>query len=398
MGIFSVNVVGFAMVEAAYFHPPAWDFEGLADRLMWFANFVLVDGKMRSLFSMLFGASLLLVAERAEASGRSAASVHYRRMVVLLLFGLAHFYFLWFGDILTSYALVGMVVFAVWRLNAVALAALAATLYIFAFADSLNQAAWLTRAVEIVASGNRADPELFEAAQGTVSFLSPDKAYIAHDLAVHQDFGAYVREMTGPRRSEPFQTVSALWPETMALMLLGMAAYRSGFLTGSWRRETYRVVAFAGICLGAAFSAVLAIIVWSGGFKLPTTMIALETWSMPAHPVMALAYAALIILLIRDRGTLTQRFAAVGRAAFYNYLGTSLVATFIFNGWGLGLYDTLSRAEAWLLAPAFWLIMLLWSKPWLDRYRYGPFEWLWRSLSRLELQPMRKMVPAVAEG
>jgi len=398
MGIFSVNVVGFAMVEAAYFHPPAWDFEGLADRLMWFANFVLVDGKMRSLFSMLFGASLLLVAERAEASGRSAASVHYRRMVVLLLFGLAHFYFLWFGDILTSYALVGMVVFAVWRLNAVALAALAATLYIFAFADSLNQAAWLTRAVEIVASGNRADPELFEAAQGTVSFLSPDKAYIAHDLAVHQDFGAYVREMTGPRRSEPFQTVSALWPETMALMLLGMAAYRSGFLTGSWRRETYRVVAFAGICLGAAFSAVLAIIVWSGGFKLPTTMIALETWSMPAHPVMALAYAALIILLIRDRGTLTQRFAAVGRAAFSNYLGTSLVATFIFNGWGLGLYDTLSRAEAWLLAPAFWLIMLLWSKPWLDRYRYGPFEWLWRSLSRLELQPMRKMVPAVAEG
>jgi len=398
MGIFSVNVVGFAMVEAAYFHPPAWDFEGLADRLMWFANFVLVDGKMRSLFSMLFGASLLLVAECAEASGRSAASVHYRRMVVLLLFGLAHFYFLWFGDILTSYALVGMVVFAVWRLNAVALAALAATLYIFAFADSLNQAAWLTRAVEIVASGNRADPELFEAAQGTVSFLSPDKAYIAHDLAVHQDFGAYVREMTGPRRSEPFQTVSALWPETMALMLLGMAAYRSGFLTGSWRRETYRVVAFAGICLGAAFSAVLAIIVWSGGFKLPTTMIALETWSMPAHPVMALAYAALIILLIRDRGTLTQRFAAVGRAAFSNYLGTSLVATFIFNGWGLGLYDTLSRAEAWLLAPAFWLIMLLWSKPWLDRYRYGPFEWLWRSLSRLELQPMRKMVPAVAEG
>ena len=122
------------------------------------------------------------------------------------------------------------------------------------------------------------------------------------------------------------------------------------------------------------------------------------TATMPAHPVMALAYAALIILLIRDRGTLTQRFAAVGRAAFSNYLGTSLVATFIFNGWGLGLYDTLSRAEAWLLAPAFWLIMLLWSKPWLDRYRYGPFEWLWRSLSRLELQPMRKMVPAVAEG
>jgi uncharacterized protein len=394
MGIFSVNVVGFAMIEAAYFHPPTWGFDTLADRLMWFSNFVLVDGKMRSLFSILFGASMLLVAERAEASGQSPTSVHYRRMVVLLLFGLAHFYFIWFGDILTSYAIVGMAVFVVWRLNAAALAAIAATLYIFALANSLSDAAWLRRAVEIVASGDRSDSELFAAAEGTVRFLSPQKTYIAHDLAVHQNFGAYVREMTGPRGSEPLRTVTALWPETMALMLVGMAAYRSGFLTGSWRRETYRRIAVAGIGVGSAFSATLAIIVWSGGFKLPTTMIALETWSMPAHPIMALAYAALIMLLTRERGALTKRFAAVGRAAFSNYLGTSLLATLIFNGWGFGLYNQLSRAESWLLVPAVWLIMLLWSKPWLERYRYGPFEWLWRSLSRFELQPMRKSPPA----
>jgi uncharacterized protein len=396
MGIFSVNVVGFAMIEAAYFHPPNMGFDGLADRLMWFANFVLIDGKMRSLFSILFGASMLLVAERAEASGQSSVSVHYRRMVVLLLFGLAHFYFVWFGDILTSYAVVGMAVFVVWRLNAVPLGAVAATLYIFAFANSLSDAAWLRRAVEIVASGQKADADLFAAAEATVRWLSPEKSYVAHDLAVHQNFGAYVGEMTGPRASEPFQTVNALWPETMALMLVGMAAYRSGFLTGSWSRESYRRIAIMGISAGAAFSAVLAAIVWKGGFQLPTTMIALETWSMAAHPVMALAYAALIILLIRERGALTRRFAAVGRAAFTNYLGTSLIATLIFNGWGLGLYDKLSRAECWLLVPMVWLIMLLWSKPWLDRFRYGPLEWLWRSLSRLELQPMRKSLPAAA--
>ena len=130
MGIFSVNVVGFAMIEAAYFHPPTWGFDGLADRLMWFANFVLIDGKMRSLFSMLFGASMLLVAERADASRQSPASVHYPRMVVLLLFGLAHFYFIWWGDILASYAVVGMLLFAVWRLNALSLAAIGVTAYI----------------------------------------------------------------------------------------------------------------------------------------------------------------------------------------------------------------------------------------------------------------------------
>ena len=250
MGIFSVNVVGFAMIEAAYFHPPTWGFDGLADRLMWFANFVLVDGKMRSLFSILFGASMLLVAERAEASRESPVAVHYRRMGVLLLFGLAHFYLLWFGDILTSYAIVGMAVFLFWRLNALSLAALAITAYIFAFASSLGDAAWMRRAVEIVASGQGTSAEL-AAARGTVHFLAPDKAYIAHDLAVHQQFGAYVSEMTGPRAMEPFDTVRALWPETLALMLLGMAGYRSGFLTGSWWRATYRRIWLVGIGAGA---------------------------------------------------------------------------------------------------------------------------------------------------
>ena len=393
MGIFSVNVVGFAMVEAAYFHPPTWGWNGLADRLMWFVNFVLIDGKMRSLFSMLFGASMLLVAERAEAAGESAIAVHYRRMIVLLLFGLAHFYLLWFGDILASYAIVGMAAFVFWRLNALALAAFAIAAYMMAFAGSSSAAAWMQHAVEILASGHGTSADL-AAARTTISFLAPDQSYIANDLAIHRDFFAYVRETTGPRLLDPLSTIRGIWAETFALMLLGMAGYRSRFLTGTWPREIYRLAAVGGIAIGAAFSAVLAAIVWTNNFRLPIPMVALETWSMPAHPVMALAYASLIILAIRNGGALTQRFAAVGRAAFTNYLGTSVLATFVFNGWGLGLYGKLSRAECWLFVPLFWLLMLLWSKPWLDRFRYGPFEWLWRSLARGRLQPMRKAVPA----
>ena len=85
-----------------------------------------------------------------------------------------------------------------------------------------------------------------------------------------------------------------------------------------------------------------------------------------------------------------KRFAAVGRAAFSNYIGTSLVCTSIFYGWGLGLYGDVTRVEAWLVVPAVWALMLLWSKPWLERFRYGPFEWLWRSLARGRPQPMRR--------
>src|SRR3569623_2018668 len=101
MGIFSVNVIAFAMVESAYFNPSSYGGDSGANLALWAANMVLVDGKMRTLFSMLFGASTLLVIERAEAAGRSGWGTHFRRMIVLLGFGLAHYYFVWFGDILT---------------------------------------------------------------------------------------------------------------------------------------------------------------------------------------------------------------------------------------------------------------------------------------------------------
>jgi uncharacterized protein len=111
---------------------------------------------------------------------------------------------------------------------------------------------------------------------------------------------------------------------------------------------------------------------------------------------MIVATAALIILLTRRGGRLVDRIAAAGRAAFTNYLGTSILMTALFYGWGIGLFGQLSRAELWLVVIAAWILMLLWSKPWLDRYRYGPFEWLWRSLARRSLQPMRKLEPVTA--
>jgi uncharacterized protein len=387
MGIFSVNVVAFAMIEAAYFNPPAFGFHTLADKLMWFGNFVLIDGKMRSLFSILFGASMLLVAERAERSGQSAAAVHYRRMVVLLLFGLAHFYLLWFGDILTSYAITGMVAFLFRRAPLPGLVVMAAVTYCFAFLHSAAEAAaFADQVANAFASGHRE----------SIGYFGPTAETIRHDLAVHSSLGAYIAEMAGPRIWNPVYIVESLFPETLALMLVGMAGYRSGFLTGAWSGESYRKVALWGIALGFTVGFALAIWVWKTGFQLPHTVNALETWSMPVHPVVALGYAALIILAVRQGGWLIGRIAAVGRAAFSNYLGTSILATLIFNGSGFGLYDKLSRAECWLLAPLFWLLMLLWSKPWLDRFNYGPFEWAWRSLSRGKVQPMRKRTGAAA--
>ncbi len=125
-------------------------------------------------------------------------------------------------------------------------------------------------------------------------------------------------------------------------------------------------------------------------------MAAYGGYSPLLRPVMACGYAALVILLVRPGGWLTLRFAAVGRTAFSNYLGCSIIGVLVFYGFAGGLYGEVSRSQAWLLVPLVWLAMLAWSKPWLERFNYGPFEWIWRSLSRGELQPIlkAKLLPA----
>jgi len=106
------------------------------------------------------------------------------------------------------------------------------------------------------------------------------------------------------------------------------------------------------------------------------------------RPLMIVGWACLIILLARP-GALNRRIAAAGRMAFTNYLGTTILCTTLFYGYGFGLYGHLSRAGLYLVVFAVWALMLLWSKPWLEHFRYGPFEWLWRSLARLRLQPIK---------
>jgi len=173
-------------------------------------------------------------------------------------------------------------------------------------------------------------------------------------------------------------------------MLFGMWGYKTGYLTGAWDDRSYGRIAMIAVPIGAlAFAAVVVVDITSR-FYLPYLFAGMTVATAPFRPLMALGYAALIILATRRGGWLVDRLAAVGRAAFTNYLGTSLIGAFVFYGWGLGLFGQVSRFEAWLLVPIVWAIMLLWSKPWLDRFQYGPLEWLWRSLARWQVQPMRK--------
>src|SRR5688572_26752133 len=395
MGIFSVNVIGMAMIEYAYFYPPAYGFDGLGDRIVWVANFLVVDGRFRSLFSILFGASMVLVIERAVAAGKAGWQVHYPRMIVLLLFGLAHYYLLWWGDILANYALVGMIAYVFWRLGTrwllIASLVSLSLMYVPSIVDGVDQ---LTAAPPTQDAVVATDADA--AAQP-----SPEQrlaADIAEDKRAHRSIAAHVTFVTEHNRWRPFVSVLNYGLETLGLMLLGMAGYKSGFLTGDWSRRRYLQVAAATLIPAFAYYAFVVTqtlrtdfaqeLYWPWGWSLPSYL----------HPLAAMGYAAVIILLLARPGPLAARFAAVGRAAFSNYLGPTLICTVLFYDFGFGLFGQLSRGQAWLIVPGVWAVMLLWSKWWLDRYRYGPFEWAWRCLARWKWEPMRRPgAPAAAE-
>lgn len=397
MGILAMNIVAFAMPMVAYMNPLAYGSETVIDYAVYAFNFVLIDGKMRGLFSFLFGASMLLVIDRAEAKGESPASVHYRRMLVLLLFGAIHFYLIWFGDILFGYALVGMVAFLFRRMAPKMLIGWGLAFLLVQFLIMAGSAFTLQELSTAILRPD-ATPEMMEQWRQMSEWVRvPTAAELQEQFAlILGPWSGVVHNQLTDHLMDPIIFATMFGPETLAYMLFGMAALKSGFLTGSWDDASYRRIAIRCFLVGIPVYCALVYLIFRQGFS-PT---ALFTWSIaatvPIRPVMIVAIAATIILLTRSGGWLTHRIAAAGRAAFSNYLGTSIIMTAIFYGWGLGLYGELGRAQLWLVVIAMWVVMLAWSQPWLERFHYGPLEWLWRSLSRGELQPMRrtKLLPA----
>ncbi len=391
MGILAMNIVAFAMPFQAYMNPVAFGAPGTADFVSWVFSFIFIDGKMRGLFTFLFGASILLVIQLAEAKEEDPASAHYKRMLWLLVFGILHFYLVWFGDILIGYAAMGMLAYLFRNLTARKLIVWGAVLVLVQFLVFCGLAAAMA-GLEAAASAPGASADMVrEWQQLQREFGVVTGQHFTDTLALYR--GGYlgiVEDRVVEHGAEPFMGLFMFGWETLGYMLFGMAAFKNGFLKGEWSNRAYRKTALIGFAIGIPAYALLAWAFARSGFTVPMTIGIVMAATVPFRPLMVLASGALIILLTRGGGAFVERIAAAGRAAFTNYLGTSILMTSLFYGYGGGLFGTMGRAELWLVVLAMWVLILLWSKPWLDRYRYGPFEWLWRSLSRGSMQPIRK--------
>ena len=387
LGILTINVTGFWGPAMATFSPHLPRAEPGGD--VWFLiAFVLFEGKMRALFTLLFGASLLLFVDAADRRGHWGPGIQARRLIWLAVFGYAHYLLFWWGDILFPYALCGLGALLLCRLPALPL--LIGGLALFVVSHGLDAIGVIQGiyAEQAVLAGHGLAADRTDEASMMVR-IADSIAEDRHILAA--SFGAALRLRLETAPWRPFQTMASIFTETMPLMLIGMALHRTGLWRGAWSRRTLWQIAGWGIGLGGSITMGLAWWIDAHGFPPRAMFGVIENLTALPHLAMTLGYAAALMLAWPHLATTAagRTMAATGRTAFTNYLGTTMLMTALFSGWGLGLGTWLGRGWVPLFIPLGWAAMLAWPGWWLARHRQGPFEAVWRRLTWLGVAPSK---------
>ncbi len=389
LGILAINIGGFAGPGVETVSPNYMGRVSSADEWTFAAMFLLFEGKMRTLFTMLFGSSMVLFIERSEAIGRPGMALQVRRLLWLGVFGYLHFLLLWWGDILFFYALAGMLALPFRNLRPALLATIGIGIFTLWNVQGIVQLVPYVAAEERILQGAASQTEIAADNERTEQF----REFAAREGAgVRAGFADHVRLKLADDPLAPVQAAIDWLGETLPLILIGMALYRSGFFSGGWGPAALRRIALLGVVLGGAVA--LALLAWVMPRHFPLRAMGLVNHYGAAfeHLLMAAGYAAALVLaaprLLATR--IGARIDAAGKMAFSNYLGTTLLMTALFNGWGLGLFDRYGPLAQMPFVLLGWTLMLAWSKPWLARYRRGPLEWLWRSLVEWRILPNRR--------
>jgi len=361
LGVVAINVVTIFRVsifEQFLFPTPALSFSSIDSAIETILT-LAVELKALALFSLLFGTGLAIQFERLAKSERRTLLL-VRRLVVLLAFGLIHLCLIWNGDILTEYALAGFIVLP------------------FLFGPR-----WLLAVAALAFLGLYLEMQVFPPPE-----LWPSTVALGQDVAEARRIyptGGFLDVLAFRLREIPL--IAALhvyiFPRTIGLFLLGAFAWRTGILRKAPRRLLFSIAAVC-ISLGAALILARAGRLIAGGRH--------AALADPLGTILlALGYGAAIIGIANTAGgkRLLGWAAPLGRMAFTNYLAQSVILGWIFYGYGLGLFGKLGVTSALGIALAVYFAQVPFSAWWLRRYRYGPVEWLWRTLMYGEAQPMR---------
>jgi len=387
LGILLMNVVSFAYPNAAYLNPNAYDVT-LLNNVIFSVNYVFFDQKMMGLFSMLFGASIMLFVKVLAAKGRSTFGIYYSRTFWLFFLGLVHGIFIWEGDILIIYAVCGVFLYCCRHWHAM-------------IQFSLGILLFLT-------------PILFQYyAQSIISVLSPSDLLdlaelwqpplnaVSAEIQLHQS--SYLEQLKVVWSEEEPVNESAgvelfyawffidVFARAAGMMLIGMALYSWGVLTNDRTRLFYKRLLIIGFSIGVALASWG---LWQNAqhdWHYSYSVMGGRIWNNLATGFTVAGYIGFIMLCVSSSKLLglTARLQAVGRMALTNYIMHSLLGLFIFSGAGFGFFSYFNRLELLGFVIAVWVMQLFISPWWLRYFRYGPLEWCWRSLTYFKLQPLK---------
>ena len=369
LGILIMNITSFSQITIAYVNPTIG--AGLEGYNQYFHafNYIFADTRFMSIFSILFGAGVVLFTNNAEAKGKRVGVLHYKRMFWLLLFGLLHAYFIWEGDILGAYAMCGCLNYLLRKKTIRALLIISIILFIVPVTFNLMTYYGMT----------------IEELESTFAFFYPSSEEIATEVKIMQ--GSFLEQM--PIRLEnaiEFQTfvfmIETFW-RTTSLMLLGMILYRKGILSANKSISYYSKMILVGFGIGLIISLIGLNQSYDSGWSGAYVMTIGANYKLISGVFIAIGYIGFVMWCFRKGifKKLQNRLQAVGRMAFTNYIGMSVICSLIFNGHGLALYGTLDRLQQFLVVVIIWVLILIVSPMVLKKYRYGPLEWLWRKLT-----------------
>ena len=407
LGILLMNIPGFAMPD--YFSESFKSDPANVNFWVSAVISVVFEGKMRALFGMIFGAGVLLFVSKKEQAGRSVTGLFYRRMFWLVLFGLIHAHLiLWIGDILYLYGFCGMLVYLCRKVKPIYLVLGVPLVAVFDFTAGtlFYQHIRDKRIAYVEASAVAAENKPLTEAQkdALAQWRELEKTLIPN----RED----AKENTRKMKSDYATVASHLRPlawkvetiflpieiwDSLALMLLGLALYQWGFLSGQWSNRDYAKVAAIGYGIGLPLAIYSFYHSYLYSPNLEASLRRMELvpieWVGLIYPFqrifLVMAHVAALILLYKSRyaQTLFRCLEAVGQMAFTNYIMQSVICTLFFFGYGLNYYAELEFYQIYFVVLAIWIVQLIVSPLWLRFFLFGPLEWVWRSLTYWKRQP-----------
>jgi uncharacterized protein len=403
LGILPANVLVFGMYFAAGNDPTVAGGATGLNLASWALFRILIGGKMRCLFSMAFGASMILLTSRVEErSGATAADIYYRRNLWLLLFGLAHAFLLFWGDILYPYALCALILFPFRKLPAKKLLIIGALFIAFKAGWCAVDAFRLIERRNLAAAGDAAQKAGKKPVEEQVEAQKELEAQRKQRKPSFEELEKDAKKWRG----NPLEVIGArakalaVWHglpyydpvncDVWSMMFIGMGLFKLGVFSAARSYRFYAWIAIIGYLIGIPLNSYTAWLAVKGNFDRVTFAFTHVAYDIERLPV-ALADMALLMILCKAGALrwLTSRLAAIGQMALSNYILQSVVCTLVFNGCGFGLYGRLERYQLYYVVAGCWAMSLAASPIWLQHYRFGPLEWCWRSLTYWKRQPMR---------